>query len=187
MQSPPVSIAEAVSRELLGERVLWAASPDRWAFAGRYWKTALFGVPFASFAIFWTYQASHVPAAKGIRGFAVFFPLWGLMFVLIGLSMLLSPLWAAWMAGGVYYVVTERRAIIFEKKFKLNIQSFSRAAVAGYERNSSGGPGGNIIFQRIADRGGRGTTRVREIGFIGLPEYAGAEQALNKLAASGVA
>jgi hypothetical protein len=41
-----------------------------------------------------------------------------------------------------------------------------------------------IIFQRIADRRGRGT-RVKEIGFIGLPEYAGAEQALNELVASG--
>jgi hypothetical protein len=187
MQSPPPSIAEAVSRELQGERVLWAASPDRWAYASRYWKTALFGIPFASFAIFWTYQASHVPTAKGSPGFAVFFPLWGLMFVLFGLSMLLSPLLAAWSAGSVYYVVTERRAVIFEKKLKLKIQSFSRSAVSAYERVSSGGPGGNIIFQRIADRGGRGATRVKEIGFIGLPEYSEAEQALNKLLASGVA
>ena len=105
MQPPPASIAEAVSRELLGERILWAASPDRWAYASRYWKTALFGIPFAAFAIFWTYQASHIPA-KVVQGLAVFFPLWGLMFVLFGLTMLLSPLWAAWTAGSVYYVVT---------------------------------------------------------------------------------
>ncbi len=185
MQSPPTSIAEVVSRELLGERVLWAASPDRWAYASKYWKTALFGIPFAAFAIFWTYQASHIPA-KGGRGLTVFFPLWGLMFVLFGLSMLLSPLWAAWTAGSVYYVVTERRAIIFEKKLKLSIQSFSRSSLTGYERVSSGGAGGSIIFQRIVDRSGRGT-RIKEIGFIGLPEYAGAEQALNKLVTSGVA
>jgi hypothetical protein len=186
MQSPPASIAEAVSRELLGEGVLWAASPDRWAYARKYWKTALFGIPFTAFAIFWTYgAASNIPAKSG-QGFGLFFPLWGLMFVLFGLSMLLSPLWAAWTAGSVYYVVTERRAVIFEKKLKLNIQSFSRSSVAGYERVSSGGVGGSIIFQRIADRSGRGT-RVREIGFIGLPEYAGAEQALRRLVESGVA
>jgi|ERR1700683_1657659 len=182
MQSPPASITEAVSHELLGEPVVWAASPDRWAYASKYWKTALFGIPFAAFAVFWTYQASHIPA-KGGQGFAVFFPLWGLMFVLVGLSMLLSPLWAAWTAGSVYYVVTERRAIIFEKRLKLKIQSFSRSSVARYERVSSGGPGGSIIFQRIVDRSGWGN-RVKEIGFIGLSEYAGAEQALNKLVAS---
>src|SRR2546423_1237448 len=114
MQSAPSSIADAVSRELLGERVVWAASPDRWAYAARYWKTALFGVPFAVFAIFWTYQASHIPV-RGGQAEAVMFPLWGLMFVLFGMSMLLSPLWIAWTARNVYYVVTERRAIIFEK------------------------------------------------------------------------
>ena len=97
---------------------------------------------------------SHIPA-RGGQGFAVAFPLWGLMFVLFGLAMLLSPLWAAWTAGSVYYVVTERRAIIFEKRLKLNIQSFSRSSVAGYERVSSGGAGGSIIFQRIVDGRGR--------------------------------
>lgn len=184
MQSAPASIVDAISRELLGERVLWAASPDRWAYASKYWTTALFGIPFAAFAIFWTYQASHIPE-KGGQGFGVFFPLWGLMFVMFGLSMLLSPLWAAWTAGNVYYVVTERRAVIFEKGLKLSIRSFPRSSVAGYERVSSGGAGGSIIFQRIATRSGRGT-RVKEVGFIGLQDYVAAEQALNKLVASGV-
>ncbi|MFY9820630.1 MAG: hypothetical protein WAM82_04560 [Thermoanaerobaculia bacterium] len=179
MQSAPVSIADAVSRELMGERVLWAASPDRWAYASKYWKTALFGIPFAAFAILWTFMVSYMPV-KGDREFTTLFPLWGLMFGAFGLSMLLSPFWAAWTASDVYYVVTERRAIIFEKALKLKIQSFTPSAVAGYERISSGGPGGNIIFQRVAVRSGRGT-RVKEIGFIGLPEYAGAEQALNEL------
>ncbi len=167
----------------MGERVLWAASPDRWAYASKYWKTALFGIPFAAFAIFWTSQATHIPP-KADSTIGVFFPLWGLMFVTFGLSMLLSPLWAAWSARNVYYVVTERRAIIFEKKFKLNIQSFSKSSVSGYERISNGGAGGNIIFQRISERSGRGTN-VTEIGFIGLRDYASAEQALNKLVASG--
>ena len=179
MQSSPAAIADAVSRELLGESVLWAASPDRWVYASKHWKTALFGIPFTAFALFWTYGTSHIPAKSG-QGVAIFFPLWGLMFVLLGLSKFLAPLWAAWRAGSVYYVVTERRAIIFEKSFKLNIKSFPRSSVAGYERVSSGGAAGSIIFQRITDRSGKGT-RVREIGFIGLSEYAGAEQALNKL------
>lgn len=179
VQPASPSLSDVVNRELKGERVLWAASPDRWAYAAKSWKTALFGIPFAAFAVFWTYQASHIPA-KGNTAFAAFFPLWGLMFVAFGLSMLLSPFWAAWAASSVYYVVTERRAIIFEKPFRLRVRSFPASAIAGYERVSSGGPGGNIIFQRIAERGGRGT-RVKEIGFIGLSDYSGAEQAINKI------
>lgn len=50
--------------------------------------------------------------------------------------------------------------------------------------SEGGGAAGSIIFQRIAVRSGKGT-RVREIGFIGLSEYAGAEQALNKLLEGG--
>jgi len=181
MQSPPVAIAAAVSREIQGEHVFWAGSPDRWAYASKYWKTSLLAIPFAAFAIFGTYQVTGLPAI-GDSGFAIFS--WGAVFVLVLLSLLLSPLWAAWMAGGVYYVVTERRAIIFEKHSKLQIRSFPRYSVSGYDCVSSGGAGGSIIFERVTERFGRGT-RVREIGFIGLPEYAAAEQALKKLVASG--
>lgn len=183
MPSAPASIANDVSRELSGEHVLWAASPDRWAHASRYWANALFGIPFAAFAIVWTWQAGHIPA-KHDQGFDIFFPLWGLMFVVAGLSMLLSPLWAAWAAGSAYYVVTERRAVIFERKFRLSIRSFPRSAVAGYERVSRGGRGGNIVFQRILTSSGK-SSKVREIGFIGLPDFAAAERALDKLIADG--
>ena len=117
----------------------------------------------------------------------MFFPLWGLMFAAIGLTMILSPLFAAWAAGRVYYVVTERRAIIFEKVLKLRVRSFSPASVAAYERVSSSGAGGSIIFQRITERGGKGATKVTEIGFIGLSDYASAEQALKNMVARGVA
>jgi len=181
MTSPPAAIAAAVAGEIQGERVLWAGVPGRWAYASKYWKTSLLGIPFAGLAIFGTYQVTDVPAVGG-SGFAIFS--WGAVFVLVLLSMLLSPLWAAWIAGGVYYVVTERRAVIFEKHLKLQIRSFPRSSVLGYECVSSRGTGGSIIFQRVTERFGRGT-RVKEIGFIGLPEYAGAEQALKRLLASG--
>lgn len=183
VQKAPAALAEAVSRELVGERVLWAGSPDRWRYASKHWATAAFGVPFVAFAIFWTYQAAHVPAKAEATRFSVFFPLWGLMFVGFGLSMLLSPLWAAWVARNVYYVVTDRRAIIFEKQLRLKVSSFARESVAGFERVSNGGASGNIIFQRLTTGSGRGA-RTKEIGFIGLPDFTGAEKALNELRAS---
>ena len=117
MDLAPEEIADDVRRELGGERILWAASPDRWGYSRRYWTSVLMGIPFTAFAIFWTYQVVSIPSKAG--AVAVFFPLWGLMFVGIGLFMLLSPLFAAWRAKNVYYVVTERRAVIFEKFVKL--------------------------------------------------------------------
>jgi hypothetical protein len=183
MQPAPPAISQAVSRELAGEAVLWAASPERWAYAAKTWRSALMGIPFTAFAIFWTWGASHAVTnshhpAEPI--FGIFFPLWGLMFVGFGLSMLLSPLIAAHAAANVYYAVTERRAIIFEKRFRLRIRSFPASAVANYERSSAGGRSGKIVFSKGMEPGRRGTWP-QETGFIGLADYAPAEQALNKL------
>jgi len=86
MDAPPDTFTEAVSREVSGERVLWVASPDPWGYARSYWKSALLGIPFAAFSIFWTYQASHNPTGRGTQGFGIFFPLWGAMFICFGLS-----------------------------------------------------------------------------------------------------
>jgi hypothetical protein len=181
IQEAPHSISEAVARELQGEAILWASSPNRWAYSSKYWKTAAFGIPFFAFSIFWTYMALRIPA-KAASPVAVFFPLWGLMFVFFGAAMLLAPLIGAWNAGNVYYVVTQRRAVIFEKAFQLKICSFTPTSIAGYERISSGGSGGSIIFERSVERRSRGS-KVTETGFIGLRDYAEAEQALNKLIA----
>ena len=162
--------------------MLWADFPDRWAYASKYWTSFLFGVPLFAFAVFWTYQASKIPA-KGSNGVDVFFPFWGSLFIVAGLSMLLSPLWAAWKAGNVYYVVTDCRAVIFEEGFKFAIQSFPRSSLANYNRVSGGGIKGDIIFQRVVTRNGK-TTQLKEIGFIGLRDYKGAERALETLVAN---
>lgn len=98
--------------------------------------------------------------------------------------MLVSPLWAAWRAGSIYYVITDKRAVIFEKLFKLHIHSFSPLVVAGFERVSNGGPGGDIIFMSFSYRTGKGGTKINKIGFIGLADCSDVEVAITKLAAS---
>lgn len=183
MQPPPPSLADAFSRELLGEQVLWAASPSRWAYARRHWTTALIGIPWTAMAAVTFLQSNHARAGETLAYQAFSFS-WDLLFVGIGVVMLASPLWAAWRAGSVYYVVTDKRAVIFEKLFKVNIRSFSPLVVSGFERVSRGGPEGDIIFMRVPHRTSKGRTKITEIGFLGLADYARAEQAIATLAAS---
>lgn len=183
MNLPPSSIADAVARELIGEQVLWADSPVRWAYAKKQWKTALLGIPFTAFSVFWTYGASQVPSRADSLSHLLFI-LWGLMFVGFGLSMVFRPFWAAWAAGNVYYVVTDKRAVIFEKPFSLKIQSFSSFVASGFDRVSSGGPGGDIILMRVPRTTGKGRTIIKEIGFIGLSDCASAESAIKKMSTS---
>lgn len=180
MQAAPPSIAEDVSRELLGEGILWAGTPDRWAYARKRLNKALFAIPWTAFAIFWTWGATQEAASKG-DGVQWLFLLWGSLFIVFGLGMLFSTLWAAWVAGRMYYVVTEKRAVIFEKSLKLKIQSFSPAAASVYERVSAGGPAGDIIFEQIHKKGAKGRPYVIDIGFLALPDCSGAEQALKRL------
>ena len=184
---PPEAIAADVRRELAGEGLLWAGRPDPWDYARGTWSTAAFGIPFLAFAVFWTHQVARLPAKAsggGPGAIATFFPLWGLMFVGFGLAMLLTPFFTAWRARQVYYVVTTRRAIIFARPWRLRIRSFNPAGLAAFERISHGGARVSIVFQREIERRGRGP-RTREIGFIGLADFAGAEKALIRLTSSG--
>ena len=102
------------------------------------------------------------------------------MFILFGIRILLSPVFAFWKAARVYYVVTERRAIIFEKVWSLKIQSFDASGFGGFERVSRGDGNGDILFQRTIERRGKNTD-ITEIGFIGLRDVSEAEQALRTM------
>lgn len=181
MQTLPPSISDAVQREVQGESILWAGSPSPWGYARRHWKTALFGIPFTAFAVFWEFGVATT-SRKGDSSYPWFFILWGLMFVGFGLSMLLAPFWTAWTARNVLYVVTDKRAIIFEKPFFLKIRSFSPLVASGYERVSRGGPSGDLVFMQVQRKGGKGSTYTVDVGFLGLPECSNAETAIKQMA-----
>ncbi len=180
MESPPPFLSETVRRETANAKVLWSGRPDAWGYARNRWMRSLIGIPFTAFAIFWTGLASGKFSTNGANSPPIFFVLWGSMFIVAGLCILLSPVFALWKAGRVFYVVTERSAIIFEQTWSLKIQSFDVSGFGGFERVSRGERGGDILFQRKIERRGKGT-RVSEVGFLGLADYTDAEQALRAM------
>jgi hypothetical protein len=116
MSNVAACLRDTVSREIGAETVLWAHAPGVWAYGRRHCKTSLFGIPFTAFSVFWTLAASGRLESFGPEKSAPpFFTWWGLMFVGVGVAMLLAPLLAGIKAGRVYYVLTDKRAIIFEK------------------------------------------------------------------------
>ena len=178
MDGVPSCLEADVSRELGGEKVLWADTPGEWAYGRRYWKNALVGIPFTAFAVFWTLGASgQLEAFRSKEPAPAFFQLWGLMFVAVGVGMLLSPLFAGVKAGRVYYVLTEKRALIFEKLLTTKITAIHRDALRGFERVSYDGKEGDIVFRRTVTGYGKGR-REQIVGFLGLTSYAEAEAAL---------
>lgn len=181
MSNVPACLSEAVSREVGNESILWADAPGDWAYARRHLKTSLFGIPFTAFAVFWTLGASgRIDAFRSGKPAPPFFTLWGLMFVGIGVAMLLAPLIASFKADRVYYVLTDRRAIIFEKLFSTKITSIRREALPGFERVSYGDKQGDLVFRRTVTGSGKGR-REEVVGFLGLDSFREAEESVLKL------
>jgi hypothetical protein len=181
MYNVPRCLKDVVSRELGGENILWADSPGPWAYGRRYWKNSLFGIPFTAFSVFWTFAASGgLGSHHSEKSPPPFFILWGLMFVAIGVGMLLSPLIAAAKAERMYYVLTDKRAVIFEKLFATKITSIHYELLPGFERVSYGDNQGDIVFRRTITGSGKGR-REEVVGFLGLDSFREAEASLLKL------
>ena len=181
MNNIPACLQEAVSREIGAETVLWADAPGPWAYGRRHWKTSFFGIPFTAFAVFWTLGASgRLESFHSGKPPPPFIALWGLMFVAIGITMLVAPVLAGIKAERMYYVLTDKRAIIFEKLFTTKITSIHHEALSGFERVSYDDKQGDLVFRRTIT--GSGKSRREEIvGFLGLASFREAEACVWKL------
>lgn len=166
-------LEDILARELTrGERVAWHGRPGPLSRVLASGRTFLFGIPFFAFSVFWTWEATGGFNEQG-TGYAVAFSkfafLWGGMFMLAGASLLLSPLWAWWVARRTLYAVTDRRAILIEVPLRrARIQSFVGARLEGVIRRESPSGRGDLIFEREASKGSKGRTVYRDVGFFGL-------------------
>jgi hypothetical protein len=111
LDQPP----EVRTHDLLpGERVLWSGSPKPGIrIQGRDLVNLPFGCVFTGFALFWTTMAFVMTRSAGTRGpFRIFFPLFGLPFILVGLYVIFgSVLVRAAQAKKTAYAITDRRLI----------------------------------------------------------------------------
>ncbi len=90
----PRHLQEKVARELeTGEKVEWIDMPVPRFFTPFSTSAFLFAIPWTAFAIFWVCGASGFKIPDFSQGFDLF-PLFGVPFILVGLGMLSSPLWA---------------------------------------------------------------------------------------------
>lgn len=99
---------------LPGERVLWSGTPKPGPlFQGRDWVNLPFGCVFTGFALFWTTMAFvFTRAASTPAPFRIFFPLFGVPFILAGLWVMFGSVVARSIRGRkTAYAITERRLI----------------------------------------------------------------------------
>lgn len=181
MQTAPPAIETIAHRELAGERVLWSAVPERWRYAWRVGGIAI--VPLVLLVAFVAISIGFYLLTPSNSGQAerTLFAIPGMPFVPFVVLLALVPLLSAWEAGRTFYAVTDKRAVIFRKNWKLHLHSYPAAQFDGYERESNGNSQGSIVFQRWAEPGARGKRDVKEIGFLAIADVAGAERALEEM------
>ena len=149
-----MSTNDLSDRMLTGERILWSGRP---AQGLRFTSRDVFLIPFSlmwgGFAIFWE---SAVLTKEQTPGF---FALWGIPFILIGVYFIVGRfLLDAWVRGGMFYAVTNKRILIsrsgpFSKLTALSLDRLPDASLS----ESSGGRG-TIRFGQPVQMWGRGNS-----------------------------
>ncbi|AHG92896.1 hypothetical protein J421_5361 (plasmid) [Gemmatirosa kalamazoonensis] len=173
-ESIPLALQQVLQYELArGERVVWYGQPAPSSRALASAGTFLFGIPFLGFALFWTWGATRGFNAQkhGTDSFGWFGYLWGGMFVFFGAAMVLSPLWAWWVARHTVYAVTDRRALLVERPLgRTTVQGFSGERLTDVIRREDWLGRGELIFERVVSKGSKGRTVYRDVGFFGLKD-----------------
>jgi hypothetical protein len=173
-RTEPFQIANPELRR--GEKVIWADRPGPGARARSRIAHGLFGMVFFSFAIFWIGEAWQPDAP-------IFFPLFGLPFVLVGLGIMLSPLWAWWEAKNwLIYVLTDQRIMIIRLFPRHKVETFGPDDITKMERTTSPDGSGNLIFHEEITRNSKGGVSKKPRGFYGIQDVRNVENAVRKLA-----
>jgi hypothetical protein len=150
-----------------GERLLWSEKPNAGSYALRKGGlTSLVGIPFVAFSLFWVAMASTASSRTSDHP-ASFFWMFGIPFVLVGVGLVLSPLWYYWRGTQATYALTNRRAIIdiagqFPRRISVPLHQIPFVEV----RASADGPG-HVLFQEAVMYHSRPSLPQRD-GFIGI-------------------
>ena len=174
----PSALRDLVEQELEpDEKLLWIGQPIPAFFVGIVSVLPLLmGFPSTAFSIFWIYSAIGM-------GAPLFFALFGIPFVLVGLSMLCSPLFTRRKLKNTIYAVTDKRAIILVKFFitaKISVWPVDMGALQCKEKSDGSG---HILFSAYGFTNEKAPGMFPVSGFFNIPDVREMEQLLKTLAA----
>ena len=138
-----------------GESLYWTGTADARRTAITALPASLFGIPFAGFALFWMNTALH--ATHGIsrstnafaRSFNIF-PVFGLPFLLVGLGMVLAPLWAYLKGLNTIYAVTNQRVMVITGSGNRTVKSCTPADIVSVDHRERPDGSGDILIRTNA-------------------------------------
>ncbi len=188
--SLPRNLRSQVELELQsGECIVWLDQPIPGRLARSSLGILIFGIPWTAFAIFWVTMAAKGVSKSNGGAIVWLFPLFGVPFILIGLGMLSSPYWVRRGARRTAYVITDRRAILFQGGWRgsMTVRSFEPSALQGdLHRKQHSDGSGDLIFTQEFQRGSKGREYTTNIGFMAVRDVKGVEEKIRALAQSKI-
>ena len=178
--------AERLAKSSLegGEQLLWYGQPVPSQSFRAGLPFLFFSIPWTAFAIFWVMGAAQPilgALAKGETDWEklipmALFPLFGVPFIGIGLSLFRKPWTLAREAARTVYVLTNNRALILKETGKYRFEAFPLAKLRGniHLRERRSGMG-DIVFRAYTDDEDQRRSKGKHAlypGFLGLPNAA---------------
>lgn len=156
-----------------GESLCWTGVADPRRAALTAIPAALFGIPFAGFALFWinaAYRGTHTLSKSG-NAFTSpfsFFPLFGLPFLLIGLAIVLAPLWAYLKGRNTVYAVTNQRVMIISGASSRSVKSCTPPDIVSVEHRERPDGTGDVLIRTNAQTRTNNSVSQITIGLYGI-------------------
>ncbi|MGE9293830.1 MAG: hypothetical protein ACQKBW_09480 [Puniceicoccales bacterium] len=178
----PRHLQDSINAELEPrEEVLWQEMPTPQFFTRDSTAAFLFGIALTVYALYWMRDASEIGQGD-MKGLASYFFLFGLPFVFAGIGMLSSPLWAYRKATRTAYVITGRRAIVFEGGRGITVRSYPPERLQSVYRKQHKDGSGDVIIEVNAWRDSDRDQQSQTLGFLRIRNAKQAEPLLKTLA-----
>jgi len=181
----PESLRKRITSELdSGERIAWVGRPHARAYVIPTIALLVFSVPFTIGAVLWMLVAAGIEVPRFDIHPKNLSPWFGLPFVLVGLALDCTPFWAARIARHTGYVLTDRRAIIFNGMYTGTVHTFLPDRLRNLTRKQRRDGSGDLLFMRptgIDDDERVGEDRTAERGFEAIPDVKQVEDLVRRL------
>jgi hypothetical protein len=167
----PAAVRARVESELgADERIVWVGRPGARPYVIQTIPFALLGVAFTTYAVNWTSQA----ATNGYE------PWYGFPFITAGLGLCCTPFWAVRIAHRTAYVLTERRAMVFEGGRPYTLRTFLPDRLRELSRKERSDGSGDLVFLQTAEPDSDGLRRV-DYGFLTVAHVKQVEELVRRM------
>lgn len=178
----PQRMRDAVTRELQGERIIWAGRPSATRSFLASLPIWLFAIPWTAFSLGWEWVAlggwlSGKPSPSDTHTImGIVFPLFGVPFVVVGLGMMAMPFMAWRWARRTVHVIGDTRLVTITVGRTLKVKTYQTASITRLERTERRNGSGTlkVILGTHRDSDGDKTETIEV--FYGIDEVAKVER-----------